>query len=250
MADIPEGCAANQRDFERIRNEPAGTRGSAKSCPMTTPENNPRHQYHEQNGITNLDNLKFGSLFLRMCYELDLESPAVELIKDQNLRVLFSESASFHILMTMLFKKSHFESALEVLVEMKYQGITFNKETYLPVFAICYKFDSLESCKISVKLLEETQLKAVTLPLRMFFAVATALKQNDVALAKFPDKVLAKFPDKKRKKRKKKTESKLYNNLKVLVQLSSGLLEVIKILEEAMEVDTPPFVKKFLFSVA
>ncbi|XP_074992582.1 pentatricopeptide repeat-containing protein 2, mitochondrial isoform X1 [Calonectris borealis] len=194
--------------------------------------------YHEQNGITALHNFKFGPLFMRLCYELDLERPAVELIKDQNLRGFFSESTSFHILMTMLFKKGHFESALEVLLEMKKQGIPFNKETYLLAFAICYKLENLESCKISAKLLEEAQLKGDTLPLRAFcFAVATALKQNDVAQAKFYCSQIM------------KTENNLYNNLKVLVQLRSGSLEeVIKILEAAVEVDTPPFVKKVEFS--
>ncbi|KAK4816290.1 hypothetical protein QYF61_014588 [Mycteria americana] len=196
------------------------------------------YRYHEQNGITALHNFKFGPLFMRLCYELDLERPAVELIKDQNLHGFFSESTSFHILMTMLFKKGHFESALEVLVEMKKQGIPFNKETYLLAFAICYKLDNLESCKISAKLLEEAQLKGDTLPLRAFcFAVATALKQNDVTQAKFYCSQIM------------KTESKLYNNLKVLVHLRSGLLEeVIKTLEAAVEVDTPPFVKKIEFS--
>ncbi|KAM6109925.1 LOW QUALITY PROTEIN: pentatricopeptide repeat-containing protein 2, mitochondrial [Phoenicopterus ruber ruber] len=196
------------------------------------------YRYHEQNGITALRNFKFGPLFMRLCYELDLERPAVELIKDQNLRGFFSESTSFHILMTMLFKKGHFESALEVLLEMKKQGIPFNKETYLLAFAICYKLDNLESCKISAKLLEEAQLKGDTLPLRVFcFAVATALKQNDVAQAKFYWSQIM------------KTENKLYNNLKVLVQLRCGSLsEVIKTLEAAVEADTPPFVKKIEFS--
>ncbi|CAN0316059.1 unnamed protein product [Bubo scandiacus] len=197
------------------------------------------YRYHEQNGIADLSNFKFGPLFMRLCYELDLERPAVELIKDQNLHGFFSESTSFHILMIMLFKKGHFESALEVLVEMKKQGIPFNKETYLLAFAICYKLDNLESCRISAKLLEEAQLKGDTLPLRAFcFAVATALKQNDVVQAKFYCSQIM------------KTENKLYNNLKViLVQLRSGSLEeVIKTLEAAVEVDTPPFVKKIVFS--
>ncbi|KFP77273.1 hypothetical protein N310_06208, partial [Acanthisitta chloris] len=196
------------------------------------------YRYHEQNGITALHNFKFGPLFMRLCYELDLERPAVELIKDQNLHGFFSDSTSFHILMTMLFKKGHFESALEVLVEMKKQGIPFNKETYLLAFAICYKLDSLESSKISAKLLEEAQLKGDVLPLRAYcFAMAMALKQNDVAQAKFYCSQIM------------KTENKLYSNLKVLVQLRSGLLEeVIKTLEAAVEVDTPPFVKKIEFS--
>ncbi|NWY55017.1 PTCD2 protein, partial [Chionis minor] len=196
------------------------------------------YRYHEQNGITALHNFKFGPLFMRLCYELNLERPAVELIKDQNLHGFFSESTSFHILMTMLFKKGHFESALEVLLEMKKKAIPFNKETYLLAFAICYKLDNVESCKISAKLLEEAQLKGDTLPLRaLCFAVATALKQNDVAQAKFYCSQIM------------KTENRLYNNLKVLVQLRSGSLEeVIKILEAAVEVDTPPLVKKIEFS--
>ncbi|NXU34623.1 PTCD2 protein, partial [Drymodes brunneopygia] len=196
------------------------------------------YRYHEQNGITALHNFKFGPLFMRLCYELDLERPAVELIKDQNLHGFFSESTSFHILMAMLFKKGHFESALEVLVEMKKQGIPFNKETYLLAFAICYKLGNPESSKISARLLEEAQLKGDKLPLRAYcFAMATALKQNDVAQAKFYCSQIM------------RTENKLYNNLKVLVQLRSGLLkEVINTLEAAVEVDTPPFVKRAEFS--
>uniref|UniRef100_A0A8B9G0A0 Uncharacterized protein n=1 Tax=Amazona collaria TaxID=241587 RepID=A0A8B9G0A0_9PSIT len=45
------------------------------------------YRYHEQNGITALHNFKFGPLFMRLCYELDLERPAVELIKDQVIRL-------------------------------------------------------------------------------------------------------------------------------------------------------------------
>ncbi|XP_030093287.1 pentatricopeptide repeat-containing protein 2, mitochondrial isoform X2 [Serinus canaria] len=196
------------------------------------------YRYHEQNKITALHNFKFGPLFMRLCYELDLERPAVELIKDQNLHGFFSDSTSFHILMTMLFKKGHFESALEVLVEMKKQGIPFNKETYLLAVAICYKLGNPESSKISARLLEEAQLKGDMLPLRAYcFAIAAALKQNDVAQAKFYCSQIM------------RTENKLYNNLKVLVQLRSGLLkEVINTLEAAVEVDTPPFVKRTEFS--
>ncbi|NXX82138.1 PTCD2 protein, partial [Urocolius indicus] len=196
------------------------------------------YRYHEQNKTPALYDFKFGPLFMRLCYELDLERPAVELIKDQNLRGFFSDCTSFHILMTMLFKKGRFENALEILVEMKKQGIPFNKETYLLAFAICYKLGNMDSCKMSARLLEEAQLKGDTLPLRAFcFAVAAALKQNDLAQAKFYYSQIM------------KTENKLYNNLKVLVQLKSGSLEeVIKTLEAAVEVDTSPFVKKPEFS--
>ncbi|NXG09576.1 PTCD2 protein, partial [Sakesphorus luctuosus] len=183
------------------------------------------YRYHEQNGIRALHNFKFGPLFMRLCYELDLERPAVELIKDQVIPTHFQNTVVI-------------VSALEVLTEMKKQDIPFNKETYLLAFAICYKLDNPESFKISAKLLEEAQVKGDTLPIRAYcFAVATALKQNDVAQAKFYCSQIM------------KTENKLYNNLKVLVQLRSGLLEeVIKTLEAAVEVNTPPFVKKLEFS--
>lgn len=38
--------------------------------------------------------------------------------------------------------------ALEVLVEMKKQGIPFNKETYLLAVAICYKLVSIMNEKV------------------------------------------------------------------------------------------------------
>ncbi|NXY84253.1 PTCD2 protein, partial [Alcedo cyanopectus] len=134
----------------------------------------------------------------------------------QNLRGFFSESTSFHILMTMLFKKGHFENALEVLVEMKKQGIPFNKETYLLAFAICYKLVIIFNLHIP-KVFE--------------------ILYNNVAQAKFYCSQIM------------KSENKLYNNLKVLVQLRSGSLEeVLKTLEAAVEIDTPPFVKKTEFS--
>lgn len=38
--------------------------------------------------------------------------------------------------------------ALEVLVEMKKQGIPFNRETYLLAFAICYKLVSITNEKV------------------------------------------------------------------------------------------------------
>ncbi|NXH00299.1 PTCD2 protein, partial [Loxia leucoptera] len=178
------------------------------------------YRYHEQNKITALHNFKFGPLFMRLCYELDLERPAVELIKDQNLHGFFSDSTSFHILMTMLFKKGHFEKKKSTTsFDISMQG-------------------NPESSKISARLLEEAQLKGDMLPLRAYcFAIAAALKQNDVAQAKFYCSQIM------------RTENRLYNNLKVLVQLRSGLLkEVINTLEAAVEVDTPPFVKRTEFS--
>ncbi|NWR45827.1 PTCD2 protein, partial [Regulus satrapa] len=192
------------------------------------------YRYHKQKGITALHNFKFGPLFMRLCYELDLERPAVELIKDQVIPLYIHIKNIIVLMSANIF----FIGALEVLVEMKQQGIPFNKETYLLAGAICYKLGTPESSKISARLLEEAQLKGDTLPLRAYcFAVATALKQNDVAQAKFYCSQIM------------RTENKLYNNLKVLVQLRSGLLkEVINTLEAAVEVDTPPFVKRTEFS--
>lgn len=40
-------------------------------------------RYHAENKNINLGDYKFGPLFIRLCYELDLEESAMELIKDQ-----------------------------------------------------------------------------------------------------------------------------------------------------------------------
>ncbi|XP_037759062.1 pentatricopeptide repeat-containing protein 2, mitochondrial isoform X4 [Chelonia mydas] len=143
------------------------------------------YRYHTENRNVAFGEFKFGPLFMRLCYELDLEVTAIELIKDQTLHGFFSDSTSFNILMDMLFKKGHYESALEVLEEMRKQHVKFIKDTYLLAFAICYKLNSPESCKICTKLFEEAQLKGDNMSRRAYcFAVAFALKQNDVVKAR------------------------------------------------------------------
>ncbi|XP_043370223.1 pentatricopeptide repeat-containing protein 2, mitochondrial isoform X4 [Dermochelys coriacea] len=175
---------------------------------------------------------------MRLCYELDLEVPAVELIKDQTLHGFFSDSTSFNILMDMLFKKGHYESAVEVLGEMRKQHVKFIKDTYLLAFAICYKLNSPESCKICTKLLEEAHLKGDNMPRRAYcFAVAFALKQNDVVKARsFYSQIM-------------NTESRLCSNLNILVQAKSGALEdLMQTLEAALDTGTSQLVKRAEFS--
>ncbi|XP_040118629.1 pentatricopeptide repeat-containing protein 2, mitochondrial isoform X3 [Oryx dammah] len=101
------------------------------------------YRYHAENRNITLGEYKFGPLFMRLCYELDLEDSAVELIKDQHLQGFFSDSTSFNILMDMLFIKGKYKSALEVLIEMKNQDLKFNKDTYVLAFAIFYKLNQV-----------------------------------------------------------------------------------------------------------
>ncbi|XP_043370221.1 pentatricopeptide repeat-containing protein 2, mitochondrial isoform X2 [Dermochelys coriacea] len=184
------------------------------------------YRYHTENRNVAFGEFKFGPLFMRLCYELDLEVPAVELIKDQTLHGFFSDSTSFNILMDMLFKKGHYESAVEVLGEMRKQHVKFIKDTYLLAFAICYKLNSPESCKICTKLLEEAHLKGDNMPRRAYcFAVAFALKQI------------------------MNTESRLCSNLNILVQAKSGALEdLMQTLEAALDTGTSQLVKRAEFS--
>ncbi|XP_062828376.1 pentatricopeptide repeat-containing protein 2, mitochondrial isoform X2 [Anolis carolinensis] len=176
---------------------------------------------------------------MRLCYELDLEASAFELIKDQALHGFFSESTSFNILMDMLFNKGQYERALEVLLEMKQQGIKFNRETYFLAFAICYKLNSPESCKICTTLLEDAQLKGDQMPRKAYyFAVAFALKQNDVVKARsYFSQII-------------NTESRICNNLKLLLQAESGDLDnLVQTLERAVDSSASDFVKKPEFCV-
>lgn len=192
------------------------------------------YRYHAENKNVGFGNFKFGPLFMRLCYELNLEAPALDLIKDHALHGFFSESTSFNILMDLLFINGHYESALEVLLEMKRQGVKFNRETYLLAFAICYKLNSSESCKICTTLLEDAQLKGDHMPRRgYYFAVAFALKQNDVQKAlSFYSQIM-------------NTESRICSNLKILLRAASGNLEeLVQTLERASETNHSDFVKK------
>ncbi|KAM7167161.1 pentatricopeptide repeat-containing protein 2, mitochondrial isoform 2-T2 [Macrochelys suwanniensis] len=196
------------------------------------------YRYHTENRNVAFGEFKFGPLFMRLCYEMDLEVPAIELIKDQTLHGFFSDSTSFNILMDLLFKKGHYESALEVLGEMKKQHVKFIKDTYLLAFAICYKLNIPESCKICTKLLEEAQLKGDNMTRRAYcFAVACALKQNDVVKARsFYSQIM-------------NTESRLCSNLNILVQAKTGALEdLMQTLEAALDMGTSQLVKRTEFS--
>ncbi|XP_054543816.1 pentatricopeptide repeat-containing protein 2, mitochondrial [Talpa occidentalis] len=196
------------------------------------------YRYHAENRNVTLGEYKFGPLFIRLCYELDLEESAVELIKDQHLRGFFSDSTSFNILMDILFIKGKYKSALEVLVEMKNQDVKFSKDTYVLAFAICYKLNSPESFKICTTLREEALIKEEVLSRRAScFAVALALNQNQVAkAASIFSQIL-------------KPESIICTNLNLMIYIKSNMLkDLIDILKEATEGNLSRFVKKHEFS--
>ncbi|XP_033862364.2 pentatricopeptide repeat-containing protein 2, mitochondrial-like [Acipenser ruthenus] len=196
------------------------------------------YRYHEENGNVAFGEFKFGPLFMRLCYELGLEETAAELVKDKALKGFFSDSTSFNIVMDMLFIKGYYDSALEVLLDMKIQGVSFNKDTCTLASAICYKLNTAESYRICTLILEETQSKGKHVPRQaFFFAIALALKQEDVERARSLYSQIM------------NTESKVCLNLKVLLLgLSGALKDLLSFLESAIVTDTPTFVKKPAFS--
>ncbi|XP_055109755.2 pentatricopeptide repeat-containing protein 2, mitochondrial isoform X1 [Symphalangus syndactylus] len=196
------------------------------------------YRYHAENKNFTLGEYKFGPLFVRLCYELDLEESAVELMKDQHLRGFFSDSTSFNILMDMLFIKGKYKSALEVLIEMKNQDVRFTKDTYVLAFAICYKLNSPESFKICTTLREEALLKGDILSRRAScFAVALALNQNEVAKAM---SIFSQIMN---------PESIACTNLNIIIHIQSNMLgNVIETLKNAAEENLSKFVKRRAFS--
>ncbi|XP_036266076.1 pentatricopeptide repeat-containing protein 2, mitochondrial isoform X1 [Pipistrellus kuhlii] len=196
------------------------------------------YRYYVENRSVTLGEYKFGPLFMRLCYELNLEDSAVELIKDQHLRGFFSDSTSFNILMDMLFIKGKYKSALEVLIEMKNQDVKFNKDTYVLAFAICYKLNSPESFKVCTTLREEALIKGEVLPRRAsYFAVALALNQKQVekAASIFSQIMIP--------------ESIICANLNLMIHIQSNMLKnLIDILKNATDESVSKFVKKLKFS--
>ncbi|XP_070791916.1 pentatricopeptide repeat-containing protein 2, mitochondrial [Pituophis catenifer annectens] len=191
------------------------------------------YRYHEENKNRAFGEFKFGPIFMRLCYELDLEAVALELIKDQSLNGFFGDYTSFNILMDMLFEKGHYEDALNVLLEMDRANIRFSQDTYLLAFAICYKLNSPESWKFVNTLLEDKHLHGHELSRRtQYFIVALGLKQNDFLKAQYYFSQL------------QPTESIIYDNLKILLLAAFGNLKnLVQTLEKASKIDTY-FVRK------
>ncbi|XP_070089594.1 pentatricopeptide repeat-containing protein 2, mitochondrial isoform X2 [Equus caballus] len=196
------------------------------------------YRYHAENRNVTLGEYKFGPLFMRLCYELDLEESAVELVQDQHLRGFFSDCTSFNLLMDMLFIKGKYKSALEVLIEMKNQDVKFSRDTYVLAFAVCYKLNSPESFRICTTLREEALLKGDVLSRRAScFAVALALSQNQVA------KAVSIFSQ------IMKPESIICTNLNVMIHIQSNApTTLIEILRDATEGNLSRFVKRHEFS--
>ncbi|XP_028607877.1 pentatricopeptide repeat-containing protein 2, mitochondrial, partial [Grammomys surdaster] len=196
------------------------------------------YRYHAENRNFTLGEYKFGPVFMRLCYELDLEDSAVELIRDKHLQGFFVDSTSFNILMDMLFTKGKYESALQVLIEMKNQDVKFSIDTYVLAFAICYKLNTPESLKICTTLREEALIKGDIISRRAYcFAVALALNQNQL------EKAMSIFSQ------IMNPESIACTNLNILIHSQSNMLEsLVKLLEDALDVNVSKYVRRHTFS--
>ncbi|CAB1332502.1 unnamed protein product [Coregonus sp. 'balchen'] len=148
------------------------------------------YRYHEENSNVAFGEFKFGPLFMRLCYELGLEDMAAATLTDKDLRGFFSDSTSFNIAIDMLFMKGLYESALDVLRDMKNQGVPFTKDTFTLATGTCYKLVSHAGIvtptpmikdigfRICAALMEEGQTKGHMMPRHAYcFTVALALRQ-------------------------------------------------------------------------
>ncbi|XP_067106887.1 pentatricopeptide repeat-containing protein 2, mitochondrial [Osmerus mordax] len=196
------------------------------------------YRYHEENHNVSFGEFKFGPLFMRLCYELGHEEMAAATLTDKSLRGFFSDSTSFNIAIDMLFLKGCYSSALEVVIDMKNQGVGFNKDTFTLAAGTCYKLNTPESYQMCCALMEEGQTKGNLIPRHAYcFAVALALKQNDVEKAKSMFSHIM------------TTDSRLCQNLKVLILAMSGSVwEALFILTSSLVSTSPSFVKKMEFS--
>ncbi|KAK7173270.1 hypothetical protein R3I93_003170 [Phoxinus phoxinus] len=196
------------------------------------------YRYHKDNRNMPFGEFKFGPLFMRLCYELGLEELAATTLADPALKGFFPDPTSFNIAIDILFTKQCFESGLEVVGEMKKQGVPFNKDTFVLAFATCYKLNTSKSYHICLTLLEEGQTKGNIIPRHAYcFATALALKQNDIERAQtFYSQIMS-------------THSRLCQNLRVLILAMKGSMkEAIAALTAARVSKTPVFVKKTEFS--
>ncbi|CDQ57533.1 unnamed protein product [Oncorhynchus mykiss] len=192
------------------------------------------YRYHEENRNVAFGEFKFGPLFMRLCYELGLEEMAAATLTDKDLRGFFSDSTSFNIAIDMLFMKGLYESGLDVLRDMKNQGVPFNKDTFTLATGTCYKLNTPESYRICTALMEEGQTKGHMIPRHAYcFTVALALRQNDVEKAQSMFGQIMSI------------DSRICQNLKVLILAMAGAVkESLFILTLALGSSTTVFIKK------
>ncbi|KAM8827562.1 pentatricopeptide repeat-containing protein 2, mitochondrial isoform 2-T2 [Spinachia spinachia] len=196
------------------------------------------YRYHTDNRNLMFGEFKFGPLFVRLCYELHLESLAAATLTDENMEGFFNDATSFNITIDMLFIKGSFEKALELLRTMRAQGIPFNKDTLTLAAGTCYKLNTADSYRICTALIEEGQSRGNAVPRHAHcFAVALALRQNDVEKAQslFSQLMI--------------TDSRLCKNLKVTILTMSGAMaDAVSVLSAAVLPKSRSFVKKLDFS--
>ncbi|XP_061763959.1 pentatricopeptide repeat-containing protein 2, mitochondrial [Nerophis ophidion] len=196
------------------------------------------YRYHAENRNMAYGDFRFGPVFMRQCYELGLDKMATDVLTDEKMRGFFIEATSFNIVVDMLFTNGCLEDALEVLRSMKSQGVAFSFGTHILAFGVCYKLNTAESYTICTSHMEEAQAEGLVIPRRAYcFAVALALKQNDIekALLWF-SQILS-------------SENRLCQNLKVLLLAMSGATEdAITVLSAAIHSRTSSFIRKPVFS--
>nr|XP_040053883.1 pentatricopeptide repeat-containing protein 2, mitochondrial [Gasterosteus aculeatus aculeatus] len=196
------------------------------------------YRYHTDNRNLMFGEFKFGPLFVRLCYELGLESLAAATLTDKNMGGFFNDATSFNITIDMLFIKGSFEKALELLRTMRAQGIPFNKDTLTLAAGTCYKLNTADSYRICTALIEEGQTRGNAVPRHAHcFAVALALRQNDIEKAQsLFSQIMV-------------TDSRLCQNLKVTILTMSGAVtDAVSVLSAAVLPKSPSFVKKLDFS--
>ncbi|XP_049909358.1 pentatricopeptide repeat-containing protein 2, mitochondrial [Epinephelus moara] len=195
-------------------------------------------RYHAENRNLLYGDFKFGPLFMRLCYELDLDDLAASTLTDKSMRGFFHDATSFNIGIDMLFTKGSYEHALEVLRTMRNQGVPFNKDTVTLASGTCYKLNTAESYRICTALIEEEQAKGHFIPRHAYcFAVALALRLNDVEKAQsLYSQIMS-------------SDSRLCQNIKVLLLIMSGAVtDAISFLSAATGPKSPSFVRKPEFS--
>uniref|UniRef100_A0AAZ3NW96 Pentatricopeptide repeat-containing protein 2, mitochondrial n=1 Tax=Oncorhynchus tshawytscha TaxID=74940 RepID=A0AAZ3NW96_ONCTS len=219
------------------------------------------YRYHEENRNVAFGEFKFGPLFMRLCYELGLEEMAAATLTDKDLRGFFSDSTSFNIAIDMLFMKGLYESGLDVLRDMKNQGVPFNKDTFTLATGTCYKLNTPESYRICTALMEEGQTKGHMIPRHAYcFTVALALRQvghpSSLALSlslsytNVIQYILFSFQNDVEKAQSMfgqimSTDSRICQNLKVLILAMAGAVkESLFILTLALGSSTTVFIKK------
>jgi len=104
-------------------------------------------KYATQNSLR-FQTFSLGPVIMRVMFHIKNTDLALDIIKEEKLNNIFNESASYSLLIMLLYRQQKYSEALqiyELFTQQQIEGQRFPSPVILPLAAACYKLNSAEA---------------------------------------------------------------------------------------------------------